>query len=308
MSTATDVYPSRVKDEPDVMQRKDPVVYCDSREVPDPSLKDKLKFFDRNGYLFLDNLFSADEVDTFRAEVEMLKNSNILNGHEGVIREPGSNAVRSIFQMHAISEVFGPLCADRRLLKIVTAILNSDAYIHQSRINLKPAFRGKDFYWHSDFETWHVEDGMPRMRAVSCSILLTDNNPFNSPLMVLPGSHRRYIACTGRTPSDNYKQSLKKQEYGVPDGEILRDMADRTGIKAPTGKAGSVLLFDCNLMHGSSSNISPWPRSNLFFVYNSVENKLETPFGGVEPRPEFIASREDTETLEPCDLRYRDLI
>ena len=30
-----------------------------------------------------------------------------------------------------------------------------------------------------------------------------------------------------------------------------------------TGKAGSVLFFDCNLMHGSSSNISPLPRRKV---------------------------------------------
>src|SRR3546814_10756649 len=44
-----------------------------------------------------------------------------------------------------------------------------------SRLNYKPGFKGKEFYWHSDFETWHVEDGMPQMRALSMSILLAEN-------------------------------------------------------------------------------------------------------------------------------------
>ena len=55
-------------------------------------------------------------------------------------------------------------------MTIAEQILGSQVYIHQSRVNLKPGFKGKEFYWHSDFETWHIEDGMPRMRALSCSI------------------------------------------------------------------------------------------------------------------------------------------
>ncbi|MEX1271514.1 MAG: phytanoyl-CoA dioxygenase family protein, partial [Acidimicrobiia bacterium] len=56
--------------------------------------------------------------------------------------------------------------------------------------------------------------------------------------------------------------------------------------------AGSVLFFDCNIMHGSPNNISPLPRTNGFLVYNSVENAAVEPFGTDEARPEHIATRE----------------
>ena len=62
-----------------------------------------------------------------------------------------------------------------------------------------------------------------------------------------------------------------------------------------TGGPGSAVMFDCNVMHGSSSNITPMPRSNVFLVFNSVENALEAPFGGTRPRPPSIANR----TVEP---------
>src|SRR3546814_19751740 len=73
------------------------------------------------------------------------------------------------------------------------------SYIHQSRLNYKPGFKGKEFYWHSDFETWHVEDGMPRMRALSMSVLLAENTPHNGPLMLIPGSHQSFLTCVGET-------------------------------------------------------------------------------------------------------------
>ena len=55
-----------------------------------------------------------------------------------------------------------------------------------------------------------------------------------------------------------------------------------------------MLFFDSNVMHGSAGNITPFPRSNIFLVYNSVENTLEEPFAAASPRPEFLANRDFT--------------
>src|SRR5690606_74039 len=109
------------------------------------------------------------------------------------------------------------------------------------------------------------------------------NNEFNGPLMLIPGSHESYVACVGTTPDDHYKQSLKQQRYGVPDEASLRLLESKSGIVAPKGPPGSVTIFDCNTMHGSNSNISPYPRCNVFFVYNSIENHPVTPFCGKPP-------------------------
>lgn len=61
-----------------------------------------------------------------------------------------------------------------------------------------------------------------------------------------------------------------------------------------------VLFFESNIMHGSAGNISPLPRSNVFFVYNSIYNKLKKPFGDAKARPEFLGNRiEPIKPLEP---------
>jgi len=213
-----------------------------------------------------------------------------LRGRPERIEEPQSGAVRSVFDFHNFREDLAQICKRPILLDSAEQLLGGEAYIHQSRINFKPAFKGKEFYWHSDFETWHVEDGMPRMKALSCALSLTDNNEFNGALMLVPGSHQTYIYCVGETPAENYKQSLKKQEYGTPSHESLTDLISQYGIDCPKGKAGSVVLFDCNIMHGSNSNISPWSRTNLFFVYNRLDNQLQAPLSGQPSRPDFIAN------------------
>jgi ectoine hydroxylase len=285
-----DAYPSRLESEPRILERIDPVVY--DKTIRQSIINAaQLNAYEQNGYLFLEHFFSPEEVETMQVELKRIWKESDGDHRPEVIREPDSEEVRSVFAVHRDSEVFRQLAVNDRLTAVVKQILGSDVYVHQSRINFKPGFTGKEFYWHSDFETWHVEDGMPRMRALSCSIALEDNFFFNGPLMVIPGSHRHFVACVGKTPDNHYKDSLRKQQYGVPDHNSMTWLTEQGGIVAPVGKAGSVLLFDCNLMHGSSSNISPLPRSNVFFVFNSVENKLVDPFSGQKPRPDFIAAR-----------------
>ncbi|WP_028548948.1 ectoine hydroxylase [Paenibacillus sp. UNC451MF] len=287
-----DLYPSRISEQPVIIDRKDPVVYSKWNPASGIS-QEQSDFYHQQGYLFIESFFSPAEVNEYRDELKRLWTTSRQSDTSEVIREPDSEEVRSIFNVHRSNAVFQALSNHSKLKNIVDYILGSPTYIHQSRINFKPGFTGKEFYWHSDFETWHVEDGMPRMRALSCSIALEDNYPFNGPLMVVPGSHKDFVACVGQTPDDHYKNSLRRQQYGVPDQDSLTALVKQYGIETPVGKAGSIVLFDCNIMHGSSSNISPMPRSNVFLVYNSIENKLQTPYSGQRPRPDFIASRDE---------------
>ncbi len=304
MTVLHDLYPSRVDEQPHIIDRQDPVIYTQGPPSEGLSL-DQAKSYEEKGFLSIRSLFAPDEVRVFTRELNRLSRSEDIKECRESITEPNSGEVRSIFRVHELSPLFQRLCRDERLLNIVQYILGDDVYIHQSRINRKPGFVGKEFYWHSDFETWHVEDGLPHMRTISCSIALTENNEFNGPLMLIPGSHKKFISCVGETPEDHYKSSLKKQEHGVPDNESLSDLVDEGGIEAPKGPAGSVTFFDCNTMHGSAGNISPFPRSNIFFVFNAVSNRPVDPFCGLAPRPEYIGARKDIELLKPISARER---
>ncbi|MGE4321849.1 MAG: ectoine hydroxylase [Sphingobium sp.] len=293
-----DVYPSRHGEVAEFLPRLDPVVHSDWTRGA-PLSREQAASFDRDGFLVLEDLFSDEEVAFLQREAGTLLADPVALEEETVITEPGGKEIRSIFRIHAQSRVVARLAADQRLAGVAQFLLGDDVYIHQSRLNYKPGFQGKEFYWHSDFETWHVEDGMPRMRALSMSILLAENTPHNGPLMVIPGSHHMFLTCVGDTPEDHYRMSLKRQEYGVPDENSLAELAHRHGIVAPTGKPGTVVIFDCNIMHGSNGNITPFPRANAFLVYNAVSNALDAPFGVEKPRPDFIAARGKPQTIRP---------
>jgi ectoine hydroxylase len=292
-----DQYPSRCAARPELLARHEPVARR-AWEPGAPLTARQIEQFDRDGYLVLENVFSEAEMAALQAETGRLLADPSGLEDETVIAEPGSREVRSIFRIHGQSELMERLAADERLAGVASYLLDEEVYVHQSRLNYKPGFQGKEFYWHSDFETWHTEDGMPAMRALSMSILLAENTPDNGPLMVIPGSHRVFVACVGETPEDHYKHSLRKQEYGVPDEDSLAELAHKHGIIAPTGKPGTVIVFDCNLMHGSNGNITPFPRSNAFFVFNAVSNRLVAPFAAAKPRPDFIGARK-AEPIRP---------
>jgi ectoine hydroxylase len=294
----TDYYVSRTDRGAAIIARQDPIVY-DGGTYADALDDSQLQFYERNGFLVLHDVFDAKQIAELQAEIGSMSQDPKIKGADFTITEPGSQEVRSIFKVHTLNDRMAELARDPRLLPVAQQILGSDVYMHQSRANMKPGFKGKEFYWHSDFETWHTEDGMPRMRALSCSVLLTDNNACNGPLMLVPGSHQQFISCEGQTPDQHYKSSLKKQEYGVPDAISLQLLVENGGIEPVIAKAGSVIFFDCNTMHGSSGNISPWARENIFMVYNSVENRLQAPKYGLSPRPEHIAARIEDATLEP---------
>ncbi len=295
-----DLYPSRQKPQAEWLDRRDPVVHAKAGARP-PVDRTLIDAFARDGFIVLEDVFTPDEVEALLAEAKALRTRKRLLPESRISErgEEGAEAVRSVFAPHQQSRVFERLAADERLAGLARFILGDDVYVHQSRINYKPAFRGKDFYWHSDFETWHTEDGMPRMRAVSMSVMLNDNHPQSGPTMFIPGSHMKYVTCVGETPDDHYRESLKKQEYGVPDPESLTKLVEEGGIAAPAPKAGSVVIFDCNTMHGSNSNITPHERVNAFLVFNAWANRIEEPFAGKRPRPEIIAHRKVSAPLKP---------
>ncbi|MFD3796838.1 ectoine hydroxylase [Streptomyces californicus] len=287
-----DLYPSRGAAEM-TTPRQDPVIWS-APGAPGPISAKDLQGYEHDGFLTVDQLITPDEVSVYRAELDRLVSDPAVRADERSIVEKQTQNVRSVFEVHKLSEVFAGLVRDKRVVGRARQILGSDVYVHQSRINVKPGFGATGFYWHSDFETWHAEDGLPNMRTVSVSIALTENFDTNGGLMIMPGSHKSFLGCAGETPKDNYKKSLQMQDAGTPSDEALTKMADRHGIKLFTGKAGSATWFDCNAMHGSGDNITPYARSNVFIVFNSVENEAQEPFAAPIRRPEFIGARDFT--------------
>ena len=238
----------------------------------------QLKEFDTRGYLFMENLFTPDEVSVLKDAALNIYESD----REEVWRE-SSGAPRTAFAAHTYDEAHKRLGAHPRLIEPVKQLLGEDVYMHQYKINAKAAFDGEVWQWHQDYGTWARDDGMPEPRAMNISVFLDDVTAANGPLLFIPGSHKKGVVEAGH--------DLETTSYPLwtLDRESVRSLADEGGVVAPTGPAGSVLMFHGNLVHASPPNISPWNRVIVYLSLCAVSNHI-TKF----TRKEWIAHRDFT--------------
>ncbi|CAJ1381406.1 unnamed protein product [Effrenium voratum] len=310
---------------------------CEDAEVavrPDPTVwgpvSSELGTFDEQGCCVLRNVVPPERIEACRKYLATFTSEEQLKVTDNcrLVTEANSSVLRSVFAVHEAAsanlaivcnaplhfcrtclEWLAGFCEDDGsplaelarsdlITRHVQQILADDVYVHQSRVNLQAPFKGTGFSWHSDFETWHAEDGMPKPRSLSAVIFLDKNAEHNGALMVIPGSHKSFLRCSGRQKNANWEKSLQSQVYGTPSEDHIRQLAEKQGIKHCVGEAGDVLFFDSNLLHASSGNRSPFSRRNLFVAFNSWTNRLQAPFYAEEKRPEHVAHRE---RITRCD-------
>jgi ectoine hydroxylase len=210
----------------------------------------------------------------------------------GVVYEEDGRTVRMFNGCHLQSELLTRFCRDPRVLRPATQLLGEAAYVHRCKYNQKNAFIGDVWEWHQDFLFWNREDGIPEPRILTVALLLDEVTEFNAPLTFIPRRIRGRLlidreqsdpsgsAWTGNTVSS------RKLKYHLDREQISSEVA-ASGLEAPKGASGSLLVFDCDVLHCSSVNISPFHRRILFVTYNAVSNCPRADFVG--RRPEFLS-------------------
>ena len=238
--------------------------------------------FDREGYLFFPGQFSAEEIRALTSAVPALyMRREALN-----VREKGSDAVRTNFAAHLVSEPFAKLARHPRMVEPVVDLFGEAVYMHQFKINGKMAFEGDVWQWHQDYGTWLNDDLMPTERAMNVAIFLDEVDEFNGPLMFIPGSHKKgVIDAKHDTSTTSYP--LWTLDHAVVAQLVERAGGRRGGIVSPHGPAGSMILFHSCLVHASSSNLSPWNRVSVYLSLCAVGNHIRR-----FKRPEYIAHRD----------------
>jgi ectoine hydroxylase len=176
-----------------------------------------------------------------------------------------------------MSEVAGPdpatpargWCGTPALLATVEELLGEQVYAWQMGVNCK-AFAG-------DVVLASGLSGVPRGRPHPGAAhgqrpdLPRRGHDVNSPLMLVPGSHR----YTGEMPEASDQGTSYTFRYsGV--ATIARQVAE-AGIVVPTGAPGSVIFMHVNTLHGSTANLSPWSRRLVTVTFNAFSNKATSP-------------------------------
>ncbi len=236
-----------------------------------------------DGFIVLPGLFSDAEVAAIRARLPRLFSEH----SEANIIERNSGVVRTAMGLHLRDALFADLVRHPRLIEPARQVLGEPMYIQQVKVNVKAAFSGEVWQWHTDFATHREEDGVRKPLALNLHIFLDDVSEFNGPLYFLPGSHR----------ASEHAATLDEETTSYPlwvtDHARVREMAKRGGIVAAKGKAGTALLFHDTLIHGSPNNMSPWDRAIFSLIVNPISNACTNP-----TRPDYKHHR-DLTPVEP---------
>lgn len=242
----------------------------------------QVEAYNRDGFLILADLFSAAEVAAMRAELGRVQ--AIDTDH--LVRENGSHIAKTIYRVHEVdgptaSPVFHAVSRSPRMLEPAQDLLcDQRLYIHHTKCNLKTAIDGSVWAWHQDYGTWK-RDGMPEPLPTTALIMLDEPTEMNGCLYFIPGSHKEGSLEPEFNDATGYKF------YVTPKEKLLEVMARSPEPVPIVGKPGTVVFFDCNILHASGHNLSRHNRWAIYVVYNPVENRCrDVP----NPRPDYVRS------------------
>jgi ectoine hydroxylase len=255
----------------------------------------QIEQFDRDGYLFFPNLFTAPEIKVLTDEVPSL----YAQRRPENVREKTGDVVRTNFAAHMYSAPYARLARHPRMVGPAMDNIGEPVYMHQFKINGKMAFDGDVWQWHQDYGTWKNDDLMPEARAMNVAIFLDEVNEFNGPLMFIPGSHKLGVLDAA------HDTSTTSYPLWVISHETIGKLVERGGIVAPKGPPGSMILFHGCLVHASTSNLSPWNRVSVYLSLCAVSNHIRR-----FKRPGYIAHRDFSPIQclpDDCLLRHYDV-
>lgn len=241
----------------------------------------QIETFHEKGWIVIPEAFDNNEVAVLNSAVDTVTH------HDGpeVAREP-DGAPHVVYGMHLLDDRFSALAHHPNIVATSEKLLGSQIFVHQSRVNVKQT-GGSLVKWHQDFGTYHRVDGLPDPRGIMVGVFLDEINSCNAPVLAIPGSHKHGIVSKAfKDPSSEDFETVSKYRFDIPP-ETIAQLVSEHGLEAIDGPAGSLLLMDMTVVHGSSVNISPLRRVILYLNVSAVDNRGET-----YERPEYYAARD----------------
>ena len=221
----------------------------------------QLKNYFSNGFIVVDKLLSEEEIDKFLVSQEQNKRKNY-----------NSYGLRR----HLVDNSWSSLANHKKIVSIVSELIEGDPRIVQTMYMDKQPEGGAGVALHQD--THYIRNEPNTLMA--CWIALSNTDPKNGGLCVVPGSHKRHLYKT-EPPSDEKEHSRWEQNYKMRDEqgqEWVESMhshqvvgLDLDEIQYLSVAKGSVVFFTSMTIHGSFANKSS-NRPRLAFATHYVKD------------------------------------
>ena len=194
----------------------------------------------------------ADKIEASRALTASDDQFDLAPDHSAA--RPNIRRLRKAVDQHPELWAFA---TDRAVVDLVADLLGPDLRFHSGKLNFKWSAGGDAVRWHQDIQAWpHTS-----FSVLTFGVYLEDTESAQGPLTAIPGSHRGPLF-------DQF------DDQGGWTGAVMPgDVATLPTEKAVElgGPAGTVVLLDCRVVHGSAVNHSPRMRPLLLYVYASAD-------------------------------------
>jgi len=212
------------------------------------------------GAAWLDRLraVAAEKIEAARSRTASDDEFDLAPGHSAA--QPNIRRLRKAVDRDPDLWAFAQ---DRTVVDLVADLLGPDVRFHSSKLNFKWSEGGEPVRWHQDIQAWPHTN----FAVLTFGVYLEDTGPEQGPLTALPGTHRgplfEHVDDEGR-----WTGALAPRDVATLPADRAVDLC---------GPAGTVVLLDCRVVHGSAANDSPRLRPLLLYVYSAADALPFTP-------------------------------
>ncbi len=249
--------------------------------------------FHEKGWLRVPAVFTAEETAELAVELdEMIRVWSLDHAWTGNWREQLLDAelaatisLRVLHDLQLYSPAWARAVVNPRLASVLEALLGPQVEFHHTTMHVKAPEKGAPFPTHQDSAFYRHADG----RYVDVLLHLDDTNAENGEIRFLDGTHRfgplQHIETfPDGTPCEPY---LPVDEYRLED------------TVAVPAKAGDIVCFNINTIHGSYLNRTAAPRRLVRMGYRHPENRQLTGQALGRPSPMVVGVRERGPDQQP---------
>jgi ectoine hydroxylase len=217
----------------------------------------ELATYERDGYLFVPQLFDADEMMVL---LDHARHDPALSAAAYGRKDGAGLETKLALFNRAGDDLYSLFARSPRVVDRMEQLLGGEVYLWHHKMMLKEPFVGGAWEWHQDYGYWY-HNGCLYPLLASCLIAIDRATRANGCLQVLTGSHHLGRLDHGKTG-----------DQAGADPERVAEAVKRHELAYVEAGPGDALFFHGNLLHRSDQNTSPDPRWSLICCYNAARN------------------------------------
>lgn len=196
------------------------------------------QFFETEGYLIVEGLFKPEEIEFYKSHFEAMRlEQKAERGQLDAVSDDPLLEYPRIMQPHRHDSASLDWLTDARINEAMTGLLGTEPFAVQTMFYFKPAgARGQAL--HQDQYYLRVQPGT----CIAAWMAVDDCDIHNGCLRVLPASHNLPLLC------------LTEADTELSFTDVMVEVPDESLIVPVEMKAGDVLFFNGQVVHGSLPN------------------------------------------------------